>query len=73
MRLVHDWKRVLKHAWSIRLMVLMALLSGLEVALPYLEMLPIPPGVFPIVGLVVSIALPIVRLVAQKPLQGEDE
>ena len=34
MKLVSDWRHVLRNAWSVRLIVLAALLSGLEVVLP---------------------------------------
>jgi hypothetical protein len=34
MRLLANWRDVLKRAWSIRLLVLAGVLSGLEVALP---------------------------------------
>lgn len=33
--LVPNWRAVLKRAWSIRLMILAGLLSGIEVALPF--------------------------------------
>ncbi|WP_081455273.1 DUF7940 domain-containing protein [Roseibium aggregatum] len=36
MKLVSDWRAVLQRAWSVRLMLLAALLSGAEVALPFL-------------------------------------
>lgn len=42
-----EWRGVLRRAWSIRLMILAGLLSGLEVALPMVrDFLPIHPGVF---------------------------
>jgi lysozyme len=37
MRLIDSWRVVLRRAWSIRLILLAALLSGLEVALPILD------------------------------------
>ena len=30
-----DWRYVLRHAWSVRLLVLAALLSGVEIVLPF--------------------------------------
>jgi len=67
MRLVQDWKRVLKRAWSVRLMLVAALLSGLEVAIPYLDgYVDIPPRLFALLsGLTVAAAF-IARIVAQK-------
>ena len=34
---VHNWRKVLRYAWSIRLTLLAAVLSGIEVALPFFE------------------------------------
>jgi hypothetical protein len=63
-RLVADWKWLLKNAWSVRLMVLAALLSGAEVVLPlYSER--IPHGVFAISMFFVTAAALIARFVAQ--------
>ena len=43
MRLINEWRAVLRRAWSIRLMLLAGLLSGIEVVLPLLDgVLPIP-------------------------------
>lgn len=36
MKPVDEWKTVLKHAWSIRFAVISAVLSGFDLALPYL-------------------------------------
>ena len=47
MRLLPNWKAVLRYAWSIRFIALAAALSGAEVALPLIErFLPIPAGIF---------------------------
>ncbi len=35
--LAHNWQDIIKRAWSIRLMLLAGLFSGLEVALPLLD------------------------------------
>lgn len=67
MRLITDWKRVLQRAWSVRLMLIAALLSGLEVAMPYLDgYVDIPPRLFALLsGLTVAAAF-LARIVAQK-------
>lgn len=69
MQLVSDWKRILQRAWSIRLMVLAAILSGAEVAMPYLDgYVDIPPRLFALLsGLTVSAAF-IARIVAQRSI-----
>jgi hypothetical protein len=72
MRLASDWKRVLRHAWSVRLIVIAGILSGIEAVLPLI-------GAFPVsqaIQIAIAIATPIVvaaafvaRLVAQEKLK----
>jgi hypothetical protein len=71
MRLIDGWRAVLRKAWSIRLILLAALLSGVEVALPLLDgVLPIPPGIFAALSFVTVAAAFIARVVAQKDLDN---
>ena len=68
MNLVPHWRRVLKRAWSIRLMILAALLSGVEVALSFSdvrEWLELPPGIFAALAGLVSSAALVARLIVQ--------
>ncbi len=69
--LLPDWKRVLRHAWSVRLLVAAGGLSGLEVALPYLDQwLSIPRGLFAALsGLTVGGAF-VARLLVQQKVSG---
>ena len=72
MRLVDNWRVVLQRALSIRLLILGGLLSGLEVALPLIGgVMPIPPGLFAGLSLLVTAAAFVARLVAQKSVSGE--
>lgn len=73
MKLARRWKKILKHAWSARLMVLAALLSGVEVALPLIGgLLSIPAGIFAALsGLTVAAAF-VARFVAQKEFNDAD-
>ncbi|RYE43597.1 MAG: hypothetical protein EOP24_27620 [Hyphomicrobiales bacterium] len=64
---IADWRRVLKHAWSVRLMIVAALLSGAEAALPFLD-LPIPAGLFAILTLLVTVAAFVARFIVQRSL-----
>jgi hypothetical protein len=70
MKLIDDWRWVRNHAWSARLIVLAAILSGLEVMLSvmaaYAVETPIPPGVFASISGVVTVAAFGARFVAQK-------
>lgn len=66
MELVWNWKAILKRAWSMRLMLVAVVFSGLEVALPLMEdVIPLDKGVFAgLCGLTVMIAM-VSRLVYQ--------
>ncbi|WP_311273550.1 MULTISPECIES: hypothetical protein [unclassified Rhizobium] len=72
--LVQNWRQVLKRAWSVRLMIAAAVLSGLEVALPLIDgFIEIPPGVFAALsGLTVAGAFT-ARLLVQKGLPDADK
>lgn len=72
MRLIDNWRIVLRHAWSIRLMALAALLSGAEVALPFVEpWLPIHEGFLALAAGLTTAAAFVARLVAQPPISGQ--
>lgn len=64
MKLLPDWKQILRKAWSIRLIVVAGLLSGLEVALPFLSEA-MPRGLFAGLSMVVVGGAFISRIVAQ--------
>jgi GH24 family phage-related lysozyme (muramidase) len=69
MRLLPDWRAVLTRAWSIRLILLAAVLSGLEVALPLLPWA-VHPGVFAALAGAVSATALLARLLVQRDLRG---
>lgn len=66
MKLLPDWKRIVRQAWSIRLMLLAGALSGAEVVLPLLgDVLPWSRTTgAAVTGLVVAAAF-VTRLLAQ--------
>lgn len=72
MRLVDNWRRVLRYAWSIRLMILAGVLSGFEIALPLIdEVVAIPRGLFAgLSGITVASAF-VARLVAQQSVSDD--
>lgn len=65
--LIHNWRQVLKRAWSVRLIIAAGLLSGAEAALPLLP-LPIPAGIFAALSAGTTAAAFIARLLAQKDM-----
>ena len=68
MRLIQDWHIVLRKAWSVRLLALAAVLSGVEVLLPVYET-SIPTGVFAMLSALVTSAALVARIVAQKDIK----
>ena len=71
MKLLSNWKSILKKAWSIRLLVIAGLLSGLEVILPYFADF-MPGGVFSALSLAVISAAFVTRLLAQQGVSHEE-
>lgn len=69
LKLAVGWRRVLRHAWSVRLLLLAALLNFLDALLTLAgATLPFPPLTIAILtGLVTSAAL-VARIVVQKDL-----
>ena len=67
MRLIDNWHKVLRRAWSIRLILIAALLSGLEVALPILDGYHnFPRGWFAAASGLITMAALIARIIAQR-------
>lgn len=72
MKLIDNWRAVLKHAWSVRLLLIAGVLSGLEVALPLLNgVLPIPPLTFATLSGLCVFGAFIARFVVQEKLSGD--
>lgn len=67
MKLVWNWREILRKAWSVRLMILAAVLSGIEVALPFFSD-SLPRGVFALLSMLVVGCAFVARLMAQKGL-----
>lgn len=65
MKLYDNWREILRKAWSIRLMLLAGVLSGVEVALPFFSHA-MPRGVFAALSGITVAAAFVARLVAQK-------
>ena len=71
--LVPNWQRVLRYSWSIKFIVLAAVLSGAEFLLPLLrELVEIPTGIFAALGFFVTVAAGIARLIPQPKISGEN-
>lgn len=72
MKLVWNWRAVLRHAWSIRLLAVAGLLSGVEAALPFIDAAAdIPRGIFAGLTLATTMTAFVARLVAQQSVSGK--
>lgn len=72
MRLIDNWRRVLKRAWSVRILALAAVFSGLEVALPFFDgTLPLTDRQRGAVYFAVTVAALVARFLAQSTPTGE--
>lgn len=67
MKLVHNWRAVLRWAWSARFMALAAVFSGIEIALPLFSD-SFPRLVFAGLSFVATVAAFIARFIAQQKL-----
>ncbi len=65
MKLYDNWREIVRRSWSLRFIILAALLSGCEIALPLIGDI-FDPGVFAGLSFVFTAAAFIARLVAQK-------
>lgn len=68
MKLIHNWRTLLRRAWSLRLMIVAAILSGVEVALPFFSDA-LPRGTFAALSAVTVALAFAARLVAQKGVE----
>ncbi len=74
LRLVHDWKWILKRAWSVRFIILATILSGFEAALPYIgDAYPIPSGTFAALSGIATMAALAARMIAQRKGKEDGE
>lgn len=73
MKLVDDWRAVLRKAWSLKFNAAAALLSAAEVCIALAQPAGIPQGLFAGIGAAVSALAFGARLLAQKELHGNDK
>jgi len=72
MKLLRDWAHICRRAWSVRLALLSAVLSAIEIALPYFA--PATPSRrFAAAAAALALAAAIARIVAQPKAFQHDE
>jgi len=69
MKLTANWRAVLRHAWSVRLILLALLLDMVAAALPFVEV-PVHPAIPSILGALATGGAFLARFVAQKRLSA---
>jgi hypothetical protein len=69
MRLIDEWRTVLRKAWSVRLILLAGLLEAIGSLMPYLSVvLPIPESVFNVLSALTLGGAVVARLIVQKEI-----
>lgn len=67
MKLIDDWHFVANRAWSMRFLMLAAMLTGAETILPmFMDNPPLPKRVFAVLCFAIVVAAMVARFVAQK-------
>ena len=74
MRLIPEWRRVLRYGWSVRLIVLAGILTGLEAVLPLVpEFLPIPIEYLAVSQFLIVMGALFARFIAQSKVSGDEQ
>jgi hypothetical protein len=72
-RLRRDWRKIVRYAWSMKLLAAAGLLQGVEIALPLArDIVEIPAGIFAGLSLLATAAAFVARILAQKQFGGDD-
>ncbi|HEV2502318.1 MAG TPA: hypothetical protein VGV39_04550 [Mesorhizobium sp.] len=70
MRLVTNWRAVLRYAWTVRLALLAAILNGLAITVSIITgALPVPPLWLAALNGLLAVALSVVRIIEQANLK----
>ncbi|WP_192246028.1 DUF7940 domain-containing protein [Mesorhizobium silamurunense] len=68
-RLIDDWWAVLKHAWTVRLAIFIALINGFAAVVYFITAsLPVPPIWLILLNGALTTAVPLLRLIPQKKI-----
>lgn len=71
MKLLPNWRDVLRYAWSVKLIIIACALSAVEAVLPFIpELYMVPRGLFALLTLAVAFAALFARFVAQRSISG---
>jgi len=68
MKLVEDWRAILKRAWSVKFNIAATLFGAAEVVVAIVQPAAIPNGVFAGIAATISVFANVARIMAQKEL-----
>lgn len=69
-RLIPRWRRFLRYAWSVRLIILAGVLAGAQAVLPFLTEL-IPPRILAVMTFVIVMGALVSQFIVQQKLSGD--
>jgi hypothetical protein len=73
-RLIPEWRKVLRYGWSVRLIVIAGFLTGLEAILPLApELLPIPIEWLAVSQFLIVMGALFARFIAQSKESGDEQ
>lgn len=70
MKLIHEWRKIIRKAWSFRLALIAAALGGVEMALPLFSDA-VPRNVFLSLSILTTVGAAMARIVAQPKMQDD--
>ena len=70
-RVIPNWRRVLRYAWSVKLIILAGILTGLEAMLPLVADV-FPPRWFAALTFAVVMGALVARFTVQQKLSGDE-
>ena len=71
MKLVEDWRGILKRAWSVKFNIAATLFGAAEVVVAIVQPAAIPNGVFAGIAATISVLSNVARIMAQSPLSPD--
>lgn len=72
MKIRRDWRYIINRAWSIRLMILSAVLGAVEISLPLFNEIA-PRNVFAVLSMLVAVSAAVVRVLNQPGMDRRRE
>jgi len=73
MKLVSNWRAVLRYAWTVRVGIILAVVNAVYVTVAIITAsLPVPPIWLAVLNGGLALAIPLLRLIPQPSIAGEE-